>query len=150
MEAICKADYDKRVKAKEAAEKEVKQKPSVTVPPVGFHDSYGIWFSGNLCGVIHEIQLSKFGVDLEKWMHVFVDSAPGKIADGIHDITVYGRQCRLFKWMAQGYHRGLVVLADDMPGCAAAQVYLESGTWSWVLNDEDKARLPLEFVCSHF
>jgi hypothetical protein len=146
MEAICKADYDKRVKDKEAAEKEIKQNPAVKVPQVGFHDIYGVWFTGNLCGVIHQIQLSKFGVDQEKWMHVFVDTEPKKIPDGIHDITVYGRQCRFYKWMAQGYHRGLMVLVDDLPGCAAAQVYMESRTWSWVLNDEDKARLPLGFT----
>ena len=141
MEAICKADYDKRVEAKESAEKELKQNPSVKVPHVGFHDVYGVWFFGNLRGVVHQIQVSKFGINQEKWMHVFVDAEPKKILDGIHDITVYGRQCRLYKWTAQGYHRGLVVLADDMPDCAAAQVYMESGTWSWVLNDEEKARL---------
>lgn len=144
MDAICKADYDNRVKAKEAAEKEVKQNPAVKVPQVGFHDIYGAWFYGKLCAVIHQIQLSRFGVDQEKWMHVFVDIEPGKIADGIHEISVYGRQCRLFKWAAQGYHRGLVVLADDLPGCATAQVYMESRTWSWVLKDEDKAKLPHE------
>lgn len=146
MEAICKADYDKRVKAKDDAENEIKKNPAVKVPKVGFHDIYGVRFFGNLCAVVHQIQMSKFSVDQEKWMHVFVDAEPKKIPDGIHNITVYGHQCRLYKWTAQGYHRGLVVLTDDLQGCAAAQVYMESRTWSWVLTGEDKARLPPGFT----
>lgn len=142
MEAICKADYDKRVKAKEDSEKEVKRNTSAKAPQIGFHDIYGVWFFGILCGVIREFRLSKFGVNQEKMMHVFVDTEPDKIPDGIHDISVYGHQCRFYKWKAQGYHRGLVVLVDDVWGCVAAQVYMESRTWSWVLNDEDKAKLP--------
>jgi len=63
-------------------------------------------------------------------MHVFIDVEPGKIPDGIHAITVCCHECRLFKWKAQDYHRGLVVLVDAMRGCAVAQVYMESGTWS--------------------
>jgi hypothetical protein len=139
MEAICKADYDKRIKAKEDSEKEAK---SVAVTQIGFHEIYGVWFFGKLCEVVRMVRLSRFGVDQEKTMHVFIDTEPGKIPDGIHDMTAYGCQCRLYKWTAQGYHRGLVVLRDDEVGCLTAQVYMESGTWSWVLNGEDKARLP--------
>jgi hypothetical protein len=122
MEAICKADYDNRVKAKKDFDKEAKQNTSAKATQIGIHDI--------------------FGVDQEKMMHVFIDIEPDKIPDGIHDITVYSHQCRFYKWKAQGYHRGLVVLADDMWGCAAAQVYMKSKTWSWMLNDEDKAKLP--------
>ena len=141
MEAICKADYDKRVNEKDAAEKEAEKNRSIKVPQIGFHDIYGVWFFGSLCGVIRQVSLSRFGVDQEKMMHVFIDTEPAKIPDGIHDITVYGHQCRFYKWKAQGYHRGLVALMDDIWGCAGAQVYLESGTWSWQLSDEDKAKL---------
>jgi hypothetical protein len=35
--------------------------------------------------------------------------------------------------MAQGYHRGLVVLTDDEAGNTEAEVYRQSGTWSWML-----------------
>lgn len=142
MEAICKADYYERVKEKVGAEKKAERNRSVKVPQVGFHDIYGVWFFGSLCGVIRHVLLSRFGVDQEEMMHVFIDTEPAKITDGIHAITVYGYQCRLYKWKAQGYHRGLVVLVDDLWGCAAARVYLESGTWSWLLNDEDKAKMP--------
>jgi len=38
MEAICKADYDKRVKAKEDFEKEAKRNSSTLTPLIGFHD----------------------------------------------------------------------------------------------------------------
>lgn len=141
MEAICKADYDKRVKAKENAKKEAEKDRSVKIPQVGFHDIYGVWFFGSLCGVIRDVHLRKYGIGREKMMHVFIDIEPEKMPDGIHNITVYGHQCQLYKWKAQGYHRGLVVLVDDMCGCTAAQVYMESGTWSWLLNDEDKAKL---------
>jgi len=142
MEAICKADYDRRLSAKDDAEEKAKLNKSVIVPHVGFHDVYGVWFFGSLCTLIHQVRLSRFGVDEEKMMHVFIDTEPGKILDGIHDITVYGQQCLLYKWTAQGYHRGLVVLRDDISACAAAQVYLESRTWSWVLNADDRAKLP--------
>ena len=142
MEAICKADYAKRVKEKEAAEKEAERNRSVKAPQIGFHDIYGVWFFGNLCGVIREVLLNSFGVDQENLMHVFIDIEPDKIKDGTHDLTEYDNQCRLYKWKAQGYHRGLVVLTDDTWGSAVAQIYMESGTWSWVLNDEDKVKLP--------
>jgi hypothetical protein len=141
MEAICKADYDKRVKEKEDAKKEAKWNASATASQIGFHDIYGVWFFGMLCSVIRDVHLSKFGVDQKNMMHVFISTEPGKIPDGIHDISVYGHQCRLYKWKAQGFHRGLVMLVDDIRGCAAAQVYMESRTWSWLLKEEDKAKL---------
>lgn len=141
MEAICKADYDKRVKSKKDFEKEAKRNSSAAAPLVGFHDIYGVWFFGNLCAVIRQVHVSRFGINQQNMMHVFVDEQPGNIPDGIHSLTVYDHGCRLFKWKAQGYHRGLVALADDMRACAVAQVYLESGTWSWKLSAGDNARL---------
>ncbi len=140
MEAICKSDFDLLVAAKERAEKLKGSK----IPKVGYHDCYGIWFLGEMVEIIRVVGLDKFEVNLEKTMHVFIDEDPQKITAGIHVIGVYGHECRLYKWQAQGYHRGLVVLASDETGCAAAQVYMESGTWSWLLNDDDKAKLPPE------
>lgn len=140
MEAICKADYDKRVKAYkvvaealEKAKKERKPIGDIILPEIGFHDIYGVWFFGILKEIIRKIGTEQFGVDLGKQMHVFVDVDPKKINDGIHDITVYGQQCRFYKWMAQGYHRGLVVLANDGAGNNDAEVYRQNGTWSWVI-----------------
>ena len=80
-------------------------------------------------------------------MHVFieperVEKEKPVLSDGIHEITVYGHLCVLYKWMAQGYHRGLVVLKDDLQANIMAEVYYESKTWSWQLGDSDKLRLP--------
>ena len=143
MEAICKADFDIRVKAYKVAEealeqakKEKKSTSGIIVPEIGFHDIYGVWFYWRLKGFIQQIGVERFGVDLGKMMHVYVDFEPKKISDGIHEINVYGYQCRLYKWIAQGYHRGLVVLADDETGNKDAEVYRQSGTWSWVLDNE--------------
>lgn len=144
MEAICKADYDKRVKAREEAERETERNRPITVPRVGFHDCYGIWFFGSFCSAISRIQAKRFGVDREKWRHVFLDVDPGKLDNGIHEVTTHGHECLLYFWRAQGYLRGLVVLADDSAGCVAADVYMESGTWSWLLSEEYKAKLPIE------
>lgn len=145
MEAICKADFDIRFKAhkvaEEALEKAKKEKKPVTgiiVPEIGFYDIYGVWFFGRLKENIRQIGTERFKVDLGKQMHVFVDVEPKKISDGVHDITVYGLSCRLFKWMAQGYHRGLLVLADDEVGNGDAELYRQSGTWSWVITECDK------------
>lgn len=174
MEAICKADFDKRVAAYLAAEEEKKRRkelaeqaekekrrrmkyqrpeksgttPSaelkeeetekeVTIPQIGFHDIYGVWFFGRLKEVIVKTGREHFNTDLTKSMHVFVDVEPKKIPDGIHKCTVYGNECILYKWTAQTYHRGLVVLKDDEPGNQAAQVYMESQTWSWVLDNKN-------------
>jgi hypothetical protein len=143
MEAICKADFERRVKANKAAmgaleqaKKDKKPTSGIIVPEVGFNDIYGVWFYGRLKEIILNIGIERFGVDLGKQMHVFVDVEPKKINDGIHDITVYGHPCRLYKWIAQGYHRGLVVLIDDELANRDAEVYRQSGTWSWVLSDE--------------
>lgn len=140
MEAICKADFDLRVKAYKVAEealeqakKEKKSTSGIIVPEIGFHDIYGVWFYGRLKVFIQQIGVERFGVDLGKMMHVYVDVEPKKISDGIHDIMVYGYSCRLYKWIAQGYHRGLVVLVDDEVGNKDAEVYRLSGTWSWML-----------------
>lgn len=142
MEAICKADFDKRVKAHndaanalKQAEKEGKSTRGIIVPEIGFHDIYGVWFFGQLKEIIRQIGIERFGVDLDNIMHVFVDIEPKKVSDGIVDITVYSHPCRLYKWMAQGYHRGLVVLAGDEEGNSDADMYRRSGTWSWVLKD---------------
>jgi len=145
MEAICKADFERRVKANKAAmgdleqaKKDKKPTSGIIVPEVGFKDIYGVWFFGRLKEIILNIGTERFGVDLGKQMHVFVDVEPKKIEDGIHDITVYGHPCRLYKWIAQGYHRGLVVLTDDEMANRDAEVYRQSGTWSWVLSDEQE------------
>jgi hypothetical protein len=140
MEAICKADFDIRVKAYKVAEealeqvkKEKKSTSGIIVPEIGFHDIYGVWFFGQLKEFIRKIGSERFGIDLGTMMHVFVDSEPKKICNGVQEVTVYGHQCSLYKWMAQGYNRGLVVLADDDTGNRDAEVYRLSGTWSWVL-----------------
>jgi hypothetical protein len=114
----------------------------VLVPTVGYHDYYGVWYFGLLTLTIREIARSRFAAGQPDMMHVFVDVEPKKIASGIHDIMVYGHKCRLYNWLAQGYHRGLVVLADDQLGNEAAAVYMESGTWSWVVSEEFASRLP--------
>jgi len=141
MDAICKADFEKREKAHNAAVKAVEDAKKkglstngIIIPEIGYHDIYGVWFFGNLKEIVRQIGTERFGVDLGKMMHVFTDVEPKKIDDGIHDITVYGNQCRLYKWMAQGYHRGLVVLVVDQLGNRDAEVYRQSGTWSWMLN----------------
>ena len=140
MDAICKADYDKRVTAnKEATEALEKAKQSkqatkeISIPAIGFHEIYGVWFFGRMEGIIMQVGTEQFGVNLNNIMHVVVDIDPKKIDDGIHTITVYGHSCKLYKWVAQGYHRGLVVLEDDMPGNVDAESYRQSGTWSWKL-----------------
>ena len=143
MEAICKADYDKRIKARwhaenllEQAKKNGKPTEGITLPIVGFHDFYGVWFSGQLIEIVREVGRKMFKVDLEDSMHVYTDLEPKKVDDGIHEIMVHGHVCRLYKWTAQGYNRGLVVLANDMPGNERAEKFRQSGTWSWrVLSD---------------
>jgi len=105
----------------------------IIIPEVRYHDIYGVWFFGQLKGIIRQIGTERFGIELGNMMHVYVDAEPMKIATGIHDITVYDHPCRLYKWLAQGYHRGLVVLVDDLSGNKDAEVYQQSVTWSWVL-----------------
>lgn len=114
--------------------------------PARFYEFYGIWFFGRISEVVRHIALEKFGVELGKRMHVFIE--PERIekdkpilSDGIHELTVYGHPCKLYKWVAQGYHRGLVVLVEDRQGNASAEIYYESKTWSWLLEDSDKTRL---------
>lgn len=145
MEAICKEDFDRRVKSHkdaekvlEQAKKEGKSTSKINVPEIGFHEIYGVWFFGRIKENICQISKERFGVDTTKMMHVFVDVEPKKISEGIYDVTVYGYPCRLYKWMAQGYYRGLLVLKDDEAGNSDADVYRQSGTWSWILKNEDK------------
>ena len=140
MDAICKADFDQREKAHNAAVKAVegakkKGQPTngIIVPEIAYHDIYGVWFFGNLKEIILQIGTELFGVDLGKMMHVFVGVEPKKIDDGVYDITVYSHQYKLYKWMAQGFHRGLMVLIDDETGNRDAEVYRLSGTWSWIV-----------------
>lgn len=140
MNAICKPDYDVRLKANIDAEKKIKSAKNenkstkgIIVPEVGFYEVYGVWFFGQLKESIIKVGLDQFQNDLSKTMHVFVDVKPEKIGDGVHEITVYGHKCRLYKWIAQGFHRGLIVLADDEGGNNKAEVYRQSGTWSWIL-----------------
>lgn len=134
MDTISKADYDSRInKIIEALNKTGKSITDLEPPYDGYFDIYGVWYFGLLKDVVRTIAKERFKVDLNNQMHVFIDSEPKKIADGIHDITAYGHSCRLYKWNAQGYHRGLVVLAEDTQGNADAKVYMDSGTWSWIL-----------------
>ena len=149
MNAICKSDYDKRTAACDEAYRALNMAKRMNMPTNGiiipkteYHDIYGVWFFGELKGIIRQIGTERFGVELGNMMHAYVDVEPVKIGTGIHDITVYGHPCQLNKWLAQGYHRGLVVLVDDLSGNKDAEVYMESVTWSWVLpNNSSKTRL---------
>jgi hypothetical protein len=94
--------------------------------------------------VIQNIGIERFGYDHGKMMHVYLDVEPKKVLDGISEIQVYGLDCRLYKWMAQEYHRGLIVLAEDTWSNQVAHVYMESRTWSWILDEEDKRKLPVK------
>jgi len=172
MEAICKLDYEARAAAKKAAEKELaalreelerarandrdgapsrrtqtleKGVCEFSVPSIGFHEVYGVWFAGVLLERLRTVTQERFGGDLGDATHVFVDAAPQDLTGGVHDLAVYGHQCRLYKWKAQGFHRGLVVLAGHALECAAAHVYRDSGTWSWRLGREEEAKLPAGF-----
>ena len=150
MEAICIAEFDRKTKASEQAQQTIKElkekgKPHkhIVVPEVGYFDCYGLWFFSNLTDIIRQIAAEKFNEEIGRMMHVYLDVEPKKVADGIHSVGVYSKNCLLYKWMAQGYHRGLVVLKDDKAGNMAARIYQESGTWSWMLDDEVTARLPV-------
>lgn len=140
MVAICKPDFDRRVKANKDAEKalekakqEKKSTKEIIVPAIGFHEVYGVWFFGQIKNVIMKIGVELFETNLDKTMHVFLDIEEKKLTDGVHDVMVYGNTCRLYKWVAQGYHRGLVVLDVDEDGNKHAEAYRQSGTWSWIL-----------------
>ncbi|MFZ4859309.1 MAG: hypothetical protein ACOYL3_23270 [Desulfuromonadaceae bacterium] len=136
MEAICIVDY-------EFQEKEHKK----TKVPLKFYECYGVWFAGKLKNMVTEIARTRFATDLRGRMHVFieperVEKEKPVLSDGIHEVSVYGHSCLLYKWTAQGYHRGLVVLKDDLQANRMSEVYYESKTWSWQLSDSSKSKLP--------
>ena len=151
---MCKSDYNAQVKAAKTAEKQIVElkkagKPfsSIKFSPVAHHEYYGVWFFGQLEEIIRTVSREQFGIELSKQMHVFIDVDPKKkIEDGIHELSVYGRSCRLYKWMAQGCHRGLVVLAEDENANHAAEVYRQSDTWSFMLDTNPKACIAKEEV----
>ncbi len=130
MEAICKVDYEKRIKVYNEAKHDKKK---VNVPEIGFYDVYGVWFSGKLIDYIRKVAREEFLTEIGDSMHVYVSIDPNPsgeskgITDGIHNILVYGQRCKLYKWMAQGFHRGLIVLADDV-GNGEAERFRLSGT----------------------
>jgi hypothetical protein len=77
MEAICKADFESRVKVHKGAEaalnKAKKGKIStsgIIVSEVGFYDIYGVWFFGRLIEIIQHVGTERFGVDLGKQMQI--------------------------------------------------------------------------------
>jgi len=135
MEAICIVHYKHQEKERQQSKK-----------PARFFEFYGVWFAGELKALVTEVARVRFKADLGGRMHVFIDTGEvekGKpvLPDGVHDIEVYGHACKLYKWVAQGYHRGLVVPADDDKAVARAQIYYESKTWSWQLSGSDRGRL---------
>lgn len=159
MEAICKLDYLARLKAKADAEAANRRRqrdggsdkvaqrgesskelpPLVVVPKVGFHDIYGVWFHGRIVDALQIIGRERFGAPIGEDNHVFISREPNRIGCGVHEIQVYGMTCRLYKWRAQGYHRGLVVLADDEEGKEYARIRKACRTWSWVIRPRHSA-----------
>lgn len=138
MEAVCILDFEKQEDEREKTGARAK-----------FYEFYGVWFYGLLKNMVTQVAYEQFNTNLHNRMHVFIEPERFEkdkpiLSDGIHDVTVYGQRCRLYKWMAQGYHRGLVVLVDDLQGNAAAEVYYEIKTWSWQLGDSDKLRLEVK------
>jgi hypothetical protein len=87
--------YDEVVKALNRTMKNHISTTGIIIPKVGYHDIYGVWFFGQLKGIIRQIGTERFGVELGNMMHVYVDLEPMKIGTGIHDITVYDHPCRL-------------------------------------------------------
>ncbi len=129
MKAVCIIDFEKHEKSNMRRENE----GACEEVPLEF---YGVWFAGTLWLSLKD----KFGDVLNKRANAFIvpdQNVHGRpvLPDGIHELTTYGEPCRLYKWTAQGYHRGLVVLADDEKANAMALKYYESTTWSWILKD---------------
>jgi hypothetical protein len=147
LSAICWADYQQRVAARKQAEQEQEEakrlrKPcSNELPAVSYFDFFDVRFFGRQCDVIVQVARTEFAVELGNKFHVFVGVDPKGIIDGVHPVLAYGSECLLRKWTAQGFPRGLVTLADDAAANAVAEVYRESGTWSWVLSGKDKEKL---------
>lgn len=147
MDAICWTDWTPRIETLQSIETENKRRQKkgeklLAIPNIGYFDCYGIWFLGDVVDKINILSVKKFGGALGTRTHVYLSVKPDKVGDGIHDLTAYGYKCRLYKWMAQGYHRGLVVSVNDAWANATALAYMESRTWSWILTDELKAALP--------
>ena len=102
MEAICIAEFDQRTKARDQAEKAVKELKDkgnphkhIVVPEVGYHDCYGLWFFSSLTDIIRQIAAEKFNEEIGRMMHVYLDLEPKKVADGLHPVGVY-RGCCMF------------------------------------------------------
>lgn len=148
MEAICKADFDLRLIAsivakRESGRTEILDEPA-GLPVDGYHDGDGIWFFGEMTDVIRIISWERFGVAIGKQMHVYLDSHPDSIPDGVHDISVYGLLCRLYKWKSQTSYRGLVVLASDSEFQEIAIDCLKTFSLAWKHRNAWKEKLPVK------
>lgn len=131
MKAICRTEYRSGRLVGDMDDKNLDLKREVA--GVIYYDIYGVWFYGELESLINEYLEKRFKENLGSNIHAYVNVKPSSIATGVHDLEVYGHRCRLYKWMAQGCHRGLIVLENNEEDNKSARRFMESGTWSWIL-----------------
>ena len=82
-------------------------------------DYYGVWF----CGAARLAAEAVAGSG-----RVFL--AQKKIDEGEHDVSIYGIHGRMFYWVAQGYHRGIVLAEPTEELVQRAREIMVAAPWN--------------------
>lgn len=137
LKAININDYKRLEKAKKFVEENPTVKKTIyldriedrklqpeEVKDMSYNEAYGLWFDRQ---ITHEVlQASTI-----RERTVFLDVKHEKLEPGIHQVTVCGKEAYLYFWRAQGYPRGIVVLADNEDANLAAAEVSEAAPWDW-------------------
>lgn len=103
---------------------EDRQLAPAEVKDLGYHEAFGVWFDRQIVSEVLQATTTR-----EKT--VFLNQKHEKLEPGIHPVTVSGKEAYLYFWRAQGYPRGIIVLADNEDANLAAAEASEAALWDW-------------------
>lgn len=135
--AICKADFDRVLKAQKHIDSNPSFKKSVyldriedrllapqEIKGLGFYEIYGIWFDKEISKILQESVPCSSRI-------VYLNEKPEKLFPGTHEVKVVDKLAWLYFWVAQGYPRGLVVLAENEEANNKAAELAGCAPWRW-------------------
>lgn len=137
LTAICKTDYMRILKAQKYITANPDFRKSVyldriedrllepdEIKGLNFFEVYGVFFDEEISGILNESAPCLSRV-------VYLNEKPENIKPGTYEVRVAGKPAWLYFWWAQGYPRGVIVLASNEDANIKAAEIAEKKPWNW-------------------
>ena len=137
LTAICKNDYERILRAQKHLTANPNFRKSVyldriedrmlepeEIKGLNYFEVYGVFFDRKISELLKESVPCSSRI-------VYLNEKPENIKSGTYEVRVADKPAWLYFWWAQGYPRGVIVLADNEDINIKAAEIAEGEPWDW-------------------